>query len=117
MRLELEEELKEVEEPRYKPIRAIHHTLRYHLQLGCVIQFYIEFDKSILEILVLVKGLVSVAKKVKLKIFRGLTDPRNVGHERILQAHALIILTLQSPGGRMTTSTTRLGLTRCSALA
>ena len=26
--VELEEELKEVEDPRYKPIRAIHHTLR-----------------------------------------------------------------------------------------
>ena len=25
----LEDELKEVEDPRYKPIRAIHHTLRY----------------------------------------------------------------------------------------
>ena len=29
MRIELEEELKDVKDPRYKPIRAIHHTLRY----------------------------------------------------------------------------------------
>ena len=36
--VELEEELKDVEDPRYKPIRAIHHTLRcLVMSLVCLI--------------------------------------------------------------------------------